>query len=946
MFMWNVHKQVFFGVVGSSSPPPPPPPSPSPPPPPPTLPYLLCSSPTTFLPRMWYRNHWDEHGGHRGSPQPSLLGSTSLCRGQDGSEIGIASSVNNLGGGSGGTTAATVGAARMTSMPRNPTPSAPTGGDTPSRKPVRLCQVCGDIAKSLHFGGLSCDSCKAFFRRSVQNDAYKHFRCGGDQKCAISIASRKFCKYCRFTKCESIGMTKSWVMSEEERLQLMKTRLTKRMMYQQGSAGGGSGGGGGAGGGGMGVSGGRGTNSGSFPPGGCPKDNPVSKTVQPRYQPGGPLPTYQPPTHSLELDSSGSSPNSSPPTPVTGALTPIQYGPTPPPVTHHPNVEMIQQQSVAVKEENPVRSMCRGIKRESDDEEMNVERVFNPASRYLDDKEFDFLNRVVSNIKFVEQQLPYTSCVPSDVMSTYKRFTERLTGFLRQFPEFNSLPAITQEMALKKNITVIALVFASSFLREETGSYHNVHSPNQPMITNMPMIQKAMTPEVFSKFQEILSTLRMFNVDSRMAYLLVLIIVFSADNQKIHHDNFQRILQQYICWKFGSVNGKAIHDGLLRALQGIKNHSELFESMAIRQRSIMASGRMLMSSSSSVNRQDCLISGSPTTEEIRNKVESMSGEQIRQMLNGMDTEQMKQMLQSMLQSIEESPSGDMQDNSLINSPPPLHCNSPQSMVQSPHSLLQSPHSMLPSPHSMLQSPQSLIQSPHSMMDSPHNMHQAPSSPGMLQSPTSGITQSMHTVLDISHSLSPSPSSSVSQILTSTNNLLNHYQDMKPGAFLNSPQSLDLSQSLIEISSPSPHPVNLASSPAPYIPNQESYMLSHQLTETPYNDRESPLEDNSYLNPPPYPQTPYSPAPLSDQYNKGFQALFSPLPYKEEGQNVSSSSNTSSSGIGLSVTSNLNSPISSSLLTSPTPSHSSLHESDNSLSNYQEPEHGNSLGAAP
>ncbi|XP_064121469.1 uncharacterized protein LOC135225854 isoform X2 [Macrobrachium nipponense] len=890
------------------------------------------------------------------SPPPTHPPPTSRRRGQEGTEVGVASSVNNLSGGGGGggsttTTTAPVGAARMSSGPRNPPPSSvPSSGDTPSRKPVRLCQVCGDIAKSLHFGGLSCDSCKAFFRRSVQNDAYKHFRCGGDQKCAISIASRKFCKYCRFTKCESIGMTKSWVMSEEERLQLMKTRLTKRMMYQSGSAGSGSGGGGGVGSVNTGGSGGRGTNSGSYSSSVCPKDSSSSKNSQPSYQQSGVLPTYQPPAHPVDLDSSGSSPNSSPPTPITGTVAPIQYGPIPPPAPHHPSEGL--HHPVTTKEESPVRTMCRGIKRESDEEDMSVERVFNPASRYLDAKEFEFINRVVSNIKLVEQELPYPENSQSDVMSTYGRFAERLTKFLRQFPEFSSLPSVQQGAAIKKNITVIALVFASSFLKEDTGSYHNVHSPNQPMITNMTMIQRAMSPEVFSKFQEILSGLRMFNVDTRMAYLLVLIIVFNMDGQETHLNNFQSILQQYIAWRFGELNGKSIYDGLIRALQSLKRHSELFESMVVRQRSITSSSSSALIST--INRHDCLISGSPTTEEVKSVVESMTGEQIRQMLNGMDIEQMKQMLQGngleqmkqMLQTMEsEITQPSVQESSLISSPPPLHCNSPQSMVQSPHSMLQSPHSMLPSPHSMLQSPQSIIQSPHSMMESPHSIHQPPPSPGILQSPTASITQNMHTMLDISHSLSPSPNSSVSQILTSSSNLLNQYQDMKPGAFLNSPQSLELSQSLIDISSPSPHPVNLTASPAPYIPNQESYVLEQPLPETAYSDRQSPLEESTYLNPPPYPQAPYSPAPLSDQYNKGFMALFSPLPFKEEPQNVSSSSNTSSSGIGLSVTSSMSSPLSS-LLTSPAPSHSSLHESDNSLSNYQEPEHGNSLGAAP
>ena len=66
------------------------------------------------------------------------------------------------------------------------------GGD------MKHCGVCGDVAKSMHFGGLSCDSCKAFFRRSVQNNAYKAFACPYERKCTIAKTSRKACQYCRY----------------------------------------------------------------------------------------------------------------------------------------------------------------------------------------------------------------------------------------------------------------------------------------------------------------------------------------------------------------------------------------------------------------------------------------------------------------------------------------------------------------------------------------------------------------------------------------------------------------------------------------------------------------------------------------------------------------------------------------------------------------------------
>ena len=101
-----------------------------------------------------------------------------------------------------------------------------------SNRSIKYCGVCGDIAKSYHFGGLSCDSCKAFFRRSVQNDNYLHFQCCHQGECLISLSNRKSCQFCRMKRCFSIGMEKSWVMTEDERKAMMKARADKKLSKQ------------------------------------------------------------------------------------------------------------------------------------------------------------------------------------------------------------------------------------------------------------------------------------------------------------------------------------------------------------------------------------------------------------------------------------------------------------------------------------------------------------------------------------------------------------------------------------------------------------------------------------------------------------------------------------------------------------------------------------------
>ena len=39
------------------------------------------------------------------------------------------------------------------------------------------CHVCGDKSTGSHFGGISCESCKAFFRRSVQKSRFEEYKC-------------------------------------------------------------------------------------------------------------------------------------------------------------------------------------------------------------------------------------------------------------------------------------------------------------------------------------------------------------------------------------------------------------------------------------------------------------------------------------------------------------------------------------------------------------------------------------------------------------------------------------------------------------------------------------------------------------------------------------------------------------------------------------------------
>ncbi|XP_077986797.1 nuclear receptor subfamily 5 group A member 2-like isoform X2 [Glandiceps talaboti] len=67
-----------------------------------------------------------------------------------------------------------------------------------------MCPVCGDKVSGYHYGLLTCESCKGFFKRTVQNK--KVYTCIENRNCLIDKTQRKRCPYCRFQKCLKVGM--------------------------------------------------------------------------------------------------------------------------------------------------------------------------------------------------------------------------------------------------------------------------------------------------------------------------------------------------------------------------------------------------------------------------------------------------------------------------------------------------------------------------------------------------------------------------------------------------------------------------------------------------------------------------------------------------------------------------------------------------------------------
>ncbi|CAF3199542.1 unnamed protein product [Rotaria socialis] len=76
------------------------------------------------------------------------------------------------------------------------------------------CLVCGDTARIVNYGALSCASCKTFFRRrGFRIEKIEPCRFNGN--CDITLQSRRVCSACRLAKCLTIGMSRDLIRKED-----------------------------------------------------------------------------------------------------------------------------------------------------------------------------------------------------------------------------------------------------------------------------------------------------------------------------------------------------------------------------------------------------------------------------------------------------------------------------------------------------------------------------------------------------------------------------------------------------------------------------------------------------------------------------------------------------------------------------------------------------------
>ncbi|XP_042340618.1 nuclear receptor ROR-alpha A-like [Plectropomus leopardus] len=97
------------------------------------------------------------------------------------------------------------------------------------------CKICGDKSSGIHYGVITCEGCKGFFRRSQQSNAA--YSCPRQKNCVIDRTSRNRCQHCRLQKCLAVGMSRDAVkfgrMSKKQRDSLYAEVQKHRLQQQQ-----------------------------------------------------------------------------------------------------------------------------------------------------------------------------------------------------------------------------------------------------------------------------------------------------------------------------------------------------------------------------------------------------------------------------------------------------------------------------------------------------------------------------------------------------------------------------------------------------------------------------------------------------------------------------------------------------------------------------------------
>uniref|UniRef100_A0A914CI90 Uncharacterized protein n=1 Tax=Acrobeloides nanus TaxID=290746 RepID=A0A914CI90_9BILA len=104
----------------------------------------------------------------------------------------------------------------MKQKPSTPTVSSNDNSASGSSVITAICSICHDRATGKHYGAISCDGCKGFFRRTIRK--HHAYVCRFNRNCKVDKDHRNTCRKCRFDMCITSGMRSEAVQRERDRI--------------------------------------------------------------------------------------------------------------------------------------------------------------------------------------------------------------------------------------------------------------------------------------------------------------------------------------------------------------------------------------------------------------------------------------------------------------------------------------------------------------------------------------------------------------------------------------------------------------------------------------------------------------------------------------------------------------------------------------------------------
>ena len=98
------------------------------------------------------------------------------------------------------------------------------------------CKVCGDKSSGVHYGVITCEGCKGFFRRS--QSSVVNYQCPRQKNCVVDRVNRNRCQFCRLQKCLSLGMSRDGKKETQTWAQKTKRTLTNDIRIRTEGGGG------------------------------------------------------------------------------------------------------------------------------------------------------------------------------------------------------------------------------------------------------------------------------------------------------------------------------------------------------------------------------------------------------------------------------------------------------------------------------------------------------------------------------------------------------------------------------------------------------------------------------------------------------------------------------------------------------------------------------------